>query len=74
MSYAWSEQAYEEKRVYAHQFEYSNLHHALIEISRLVFDNFDSNDLVGLHILAFHNLPERSLSENIQDEVSTMNG
>lgn len=53
-----------------YQIQYRNLHHALVEVSRLVFDHFDCHDLLGLHILAFHYLAKGSLSQNIQDKVS----
>ena len=52
-----------------HKLQYSDLHHALIEIRRFVLHDFHRHHLVGLHILTFDDLAERSLAENVQDEV-----
>lgn len=58
----------------AYQFQYRDLHHTLIKVRRFVLDHLDGNNLVGLHILAFDYLPKRSLTENVQDEVTTARG
>jgi hypothetical protein len=57
-----------------HQLEYRHFHGTLIEVSRLVLDHLDSDDLVRANVLAFCNLPKRPLSENIEDEVSGRTG
>ena len=57
-----------------YQLEDSNFHGTLIEIRRLVLDHLDSNNLVRPDVLAFRDLPERSLSEDIENEVSVGNG
>ena len=55
----------------AYQFQYRDLHHTLIKVRWLVLDDLDSDDFVGLHVLALDYLPKRSLTENVQDEVPT---
>lgn len=52
-----------------HKFEDGDFHHTLIEVSRLVLHDLHRHHLVGLHILTFDDLAERSLAENVQDEV-----
>jgi hypothetical protein len=54
----------------AHQLQYSYFHSTLIEVSRFVLDNLDSHDLVSPNVLAFRDLPESPLSENIENEIS----
>jgi hypothetical protein len=54
--------------------EYSHFHGTLIEIGRLVLDHLDSNNLVRSDVLAFGDLPERPLPEDIENEVSVENG
>ena len=58
------------------QFQDGDLHHALIEISRLVFDYFDGHDLVGLHVLTLDHLAKGPLAQNVQNEVpaNSING
>lgn len=56
----------------AYQLQYRDLHHTLIKVRWLVLDNLDGNNLVGLHVLALDDLAKRSLTENIQDEVTTV--
>jgi hypothetical protein len=53
----------------AYQFQNRDLHHALVKVRRLVLDDLDGHNLVGLHVLALDDLPKRSLTENVQDEV-----
>lgn len=52
-----------------HQFKNSNFHHALVEISRLILDHFDRDDFMRLHVLTFDDLAERSLPEDVENEV-----
>ena len=50
-----------------HQLENCDLHHTLIEVCWFVFYHLDGNNFVRFHVLAFHDLSERSLTENVQD-------
>lgn len=52
-----------------YQLQNSDFHHTLVEIRGFVLDNFDSDDLVCLHVLAFHHLAECALAKNIEDQV-----
>lgn len=52
------------------EFEDSDLHHTLIKVSRLVFNNLDGDDFMGLHILTFDDLAKSALTEDIENEVS----
>lgn len=45
--------------------QYRDLHHALIEICGLVFDNLDGNDFVCSNILTLDDLAKCTLAENI---------
>ena len=48
-----------------HQFENCDLHHTLVEVCWFIFYHLHGNDLVGLHVLTFHDLAERPLTENV---------
>ena len=54
-----------------HKFEDGDFHHTLIEVSRLVLHDLDCDNFVGFHVLAFDNLPKRSLSKDIKNKVSS---
>ena len=54
------------------QIQNRYLHHALIEVGRFVLDHFDSDDLLCFQILAFDYLPERALTEDVEDEVAVL--
>lgn len=56
----------------AYQFQYGDLHHTLIKVRWFVLDNLDGNDLIGFHILTLDYLAKRPLTENVQDEVTTV--
>ena len=47
-----------------------NLHHALVEICGLVFDDLDGDNLVRPSVLALDDLAKRALTEHVEDEVS----
>jgi len=53
----------------AHQLENCDLHHTLVEVCWFIFYHLHSNDFVRLHILTFHDLPKRSLTEDVQDQI-----
>ena len=55
--------------VLVQHLEDCDLHHTLIEVRGFIFDYFHRDDLVGLHVLALYNLPERALAQNIENEV-----
>jgi len=55
--------------IFVQHLQYCDLHHALIEVSRLVFDNLDGNDFMCPGILAFDDLPKGALTENIQNKI-----
>lgn len=54
----------------SYQIQHRHLHHTLIEIRRLVFDNLDSDNFLGLQILTFHDLPKGSLAQYVENEVA----
>lgn len=56
----------------AYQFQYRDLHHTLVKVGGFVLDDLDGHDLIGLHVLAFDDLPKCTLTENVQDEVTTV--
>lgn len=56
---------------WTYELQDGDLHHALVEVSGLVLDDLDGDDLVGLHVLALDDLTERSLAKDIQNEVTT---
>ena len=55
--------------VETHQLEDGDLHHALLEVRRLVLDDLYRDDLVRLHVLALDDLAERALAEYVEDKV-----
>ena len=52
-----------------HELEDGHFHHTLVKVRRLVLDHLDSDDLVRLHILTFHHLPESPLPKDVEDEI-----
>jgi hypothetical protein len=52
-----------------HQLENGDLHHALVKVRRLVFDDLDRDNLVGLDILALDDLAKGALPQDIENEV-----
>lgn len=54
----------------AHQVENGHLHHALIEVCRSILDNLHRDNLLCLQVLAFHNLTERPLTQNVENEIT----
>lgn len=54
----------------AYQIENRDLHHALVEIRRLVFDDLDGNNLLRLEVLALDDLAEGALAKDIEDQIS----
>jgi len=42
----------------------------LVEVGCSVFDDLDRHDLLGLEVLTLDHLPKRSLTEDIEDQVS----
>ena len=57
-------------RSLTYELQDGNLHHTLIEVRRLVLDDFHRNNIMRPHVLAFHNLTECPLSEDIQNQIS----
>ena len=55
-----------------YQLQYGHLHHTLVEVRWLVFDDLNCDNLVRLHVLAFHDLTKCSLTEDIENEVPGM--
>lgn len=45
----------------AHQLKNCNLHHTLIEVCWLVFDNLNRNNFMRFHVLTLDYLTERPL-------------
>ena len=57
----------------AYQFQNSDLHHALVKISWLIFNHLDSDDFMRLHVLTLYDLTKRALAQHIQNEISEGN-
>ena len=53
-----------------HKLEDGNLHHRLVEVRGLVFDDFDGDDFMRLHVLALDDLTKGPLTQNVKDEIS----
>ena len=53
-----------------HKLEDGNLHHRLVEVRGLVFDDLDGDDFVRLHVLALDDLTKGPLTQNVKNEVS----
>ena len=58
-----------EREARAHQLEDGDLHHALVEVRGLVFDDFDGNDVVRFEVLTLDDLAKGALAEHIQYQV-----
>lgn len=56
--------------LHVQQLKDGHLHHRLVEVCRLVLDDFNRDNLMRFHVLAFDHLAKRALSQNVQDEVS----
>ena len=48
------------------------LHHTLVKVGGFVFDHFDSHDRIRLQVLALDDLTKRSLTQDIQNQVSSL--
>ena len=59
--------------IFVQHFQYCDLHHTLVEISGLIFDNLDGNDFICPNVLALDDLPEGPLTENIENKISKEN-
>ena len=57
----------EERTTY--EFQDGHLHHTLVEVRWLVLDYLHGDNLVRLHVLTLNDLTERSLAQDIQDQV-----
>lgn len=60
------------KPVTTNQIQHRNFHHTLVKVCGSVLDHLDSDHLLRLQILAFHNLSKCSLTQHIQDQVSVL--
>lgn len=49
-----------------------NLHHALLQIGRLAFDDLDCNDLLRHHVLALCDLAKRAVAQNVKHEIAAL--
>jgi hypothetical protein len=61
--------AQDQNSAQSYQVQNRHLHHALVEVRSAVLDDLDGNNLLGLEILAFHDLAERSLAQNVQNQI-----
>ena len=52
------------------QVQNGDLHHRLVEVSSLILDDFDSDDFLRFEILAFDDLSESALAQDIEDKVA----
>ncbi len=53
-----------------YQIKHRDFHHTLIEIGGPVLDNLYSDHLLCFQILAFHDLPKRTLPKHVKNEIS----
>lgn len=53
----------------SYQVQNRHFHHALVEVSSAVLDDLHGNNFLGLEILAFHDLAECSLAQNVQYQI-----
>ena len=53
-----------------YQVQNGNFHHALVEVGGLVLDDLYRDDLLRLEILTLYHLPECSLAQYIENEIS----
>jgi hypothetical protein len=54
------------------QVQNRNLHHTLVKVCSSVLNNFDRDDLLSLEILTFYDLPEGTLTKNVEDKVTVL--
>lgn len=54
------------------QIENRDFHHTLVEVCGPVLDNLHCNNLLGLQVLAFHDLTESTLTKDVQNEISIL--
>jgi hypothetical protein len=59
----------DEMRRAPHELQNCDLHHALLKVRRLVLDYLDRDNLVCLHVLTLDDLTERSLTQDVENEV-----
>lgn len=53
----------------AYQIQDGYFHHALVEIGRAVLDHLHRNHFLRPEILALDDLTERTLAENVQNQI-----
>lgn len=56
------------------QVEHGHLHHTLVEVGGFVLDDLDGDNFLGAQVLAFDDLAESALAEDIEDQVSVSVG
>lgn len=54
----------------AYQVQDRHFHHALVKIGSPILDDLDRHHLLGLEILALDDLPESTLTKNVQNQVA----
>lgn len=52
-----------------YEIQNRHFHHALVEVGGAVFDHLHCNHLLRLEVLTLDNLAERSLAEDVQDQI-----
>lgn len=60
----------EDSQHISYQIQHGNLHHTLIEVCSPILYDFDRYNFLRLQILAFDYLPERALSEDVENQIS----
>ena len=55
-----------------HQIQDGDLHHTLVEVGGTIFDDFDRNYLLRLEVLAFDDLPECSLTKDVENQIAIL--
>lgn len=54
------------------EIQHGHLHHALVEVCSPILYHLDCYDLLCFQILTLHDLPESTLTEDIQNEISIL--
>ena len=56
--------------MHTYQIQDGNLHHTLIEVGSLIFDDFNGYNLLCFQVLALDNLSKSSLAKDVKDEIT----
>ena len=54
------------------EIQYGHLHHALVEVCGPILYHLDSHNLLCFQVLTLYDLPESTLTKDIQNEISIL--